>query len=259
MDTLISDNLIFYNEEILPFNFVVYTSKGEIVITPQKNNLKHLLGLGKSNNVAFSKMPADLLYDKINNKKDATSIFEFIDKKRYLDNNLYMDEQHILNKNLFFQDIFKEFIYSPNISLFYKKSGDFFDCDYIHFCYINKAGGYIGIMGDKNSNYHFFNSIIYEFDSPNKYKGTKIVIYKIERIKKDLFCVDNYKVIPSKRFKKNNSTKSPDKKSKKNNVKKMLNKINIYLNENLKVSIGMYGKNTIQVYKDNVLVEDINH
>lgn len=38
--------LIFIKKEILPFNFIVYTSKGEIIITPQKSNLKHLLGIG---------------------------------------------------------------------------------------------------------------------------------------------------------------------------------------------------------------------
>lgn len=256
MGSLVSDNFNFYKKEILPFNFIVYTSKGEIIITPQKSNLKHLLGIGKSINATYANMPAKKFFDKMDAKTNPISLFEFIDEERYINGGLYLDEVHILNKNLYFQDIFEEFFSSPNLFYFIKKKENLFDADYIHFCYVEKAGGYIGIKGDDKTNYHFFNSIIYEPEIPKKYKGTKIIVYKIERIKKESFCVDNYNVVCSNRFEKSKIKKNISKKEiTKIDYKKIEKKINALLKSDLYISVGMYGKNSIQLYKRKKRIE----
>lgn len=196
-------------------------------------------------------MRADKFYHTLNNK--TIDLFEIIDKQRYLDNKLTTDELYILRKNYSFIDIFESLFNEPNIRFYKMKDSHYFDADYVQFTFINKSGGYIGIIGSEENNYHYFNSVILENDNPEKYKGYPVVVKNITKIKKEDFQFNDYKFVESKRL--INLQKEKKKTTKKINLKQKKGDITKRLNNNLKIEIGKYGKNTIQVYYNNNLID----
>lgn len=256
MKELINRNFKYFNKEILPYYIIIYTSLGQIIIDTKKNNLKHLLGVNKSNQTKFRNMPAEFLYDYLEN--NSLSLFELIDEGRYNLNVLFQEEKHILYRNLVFKQIFESLFNNVNLSFYYKKSGDLFDADYVQFCYIDMAGGYLGIIGSDTNNCHYFNSIMYEKDYPDKYKGARLIVYKVEKVAKSDFQYNNYKIVKSKRLihvqRQNKICKI------KHSQKSMLtNKdrhaINLLLKNNLKIEKGEYGKKSIKILKDDTVIE----
>lgn len=152
-----------------------------------------------------------------------------------------------------FIEAFDSLITSPDIHLYYSQpsSGDFYT-DYIH-CYIHHDttqdyGLYIGIYGDTDSNFHFFNSVVAEYKKPEKFKkGIRIAITKVEKILKTDFIPENYHFILSRNnIHKSNYTKT---RKKKIDLKKHKNEINSILKKhNMTITIGRYGKNSVQIY-----------
>lgn len=248
---ILKQNHTYFKEELLPYYILVNTLESSIFIDVEEQNLRHLLGVNKTFNDKYRNMTAKKFFHVLNNKN--IDLFEIIDKQRYMDNHLTTDELHILRKNYSFITLFESLFSEPNIQLYKIKPGDNFDADYVHFTFINKGGGYIGIIGSDKNNYHYFNSVILENDNPKKYRGYPIVVKSIEKIKKEDFRFRDYKFVHSKRF----ITMQKEKKKtvKKMNLKLKKKEINTLLNNDVKIEIGQYGKNTIQIYFNSQLIE----
>lgn len=97
-----------------------------------------------------------------------------------------------------------------------------------------------------------------EYDNPEKHIGPKVIVKKVERIKKDDFKDTDYKIVSSKRFirklKKNNTKKAnPQKKEMLSNKDKNL--INQLLADSLKIDKGEFGKKSIKIIKGDKVLE----
>lgn len=249
---LLHDNLEYFEQELLPYYVLLYAKNGVIVIDIRKENLKHLLGISHTTSTLGS-LPAKKIYERI--KSNQYDLFDLIDYDRFINEQLYYEEELIYKKNYHFKEAFNSLLSSPNLYLYQKQysTGDF-DTDYIHFELIMGYGLYIGICGDENSNFHYFNSIFAEYQNPEKYKnGTRISITKIEKILKDDFNSENYRVMISRHFKSKNLKST---KVKAIDYKRLKTKINkILIEYDMSITIGTYGKNSIQVYKDNECID----
>lgn len=118
----------------------------------------------------------------------------------------------------------------------------------------------LGIIGDLYTDKFYFNSIkhIVEKNEIHKYlKSKPLNVFEIQLIKKADF--DNYQKTFEYRIKesprahkKKNATKYVNKRL----SKKDIVKVNSLLkHEHLRIEYGKYGKNTIQVYSNEVLIE----
>lgn len=254
LENILKTNFDYFQKEIKPFYFLLYTfDNSAIVISVGEDNLAHLLGSKKSTNIGVSNLYADEFYKQIQSGK-IKSIFDLIDRERYLSHESTIEEVFILEKNIHFIELFQSLIDCVDLRIYRKQPGDDFDTDYLHIKKYEFANGYIGIKGSKENDYHFFNSVIYE-----KYftqaKGVPIKIKKVERILKKSFDVKSIKMVPSKRNVHNN--KSVRKKVKKTvNYRKILNEINKNLDKTLEMKLGCYGKNSIQIYKNGNCIEN---
>lgn len=249
--TLLQNNIDYFNKELLPYYVILHTSKGAIVVDIKEENLKYLLGVPHSN-FKLNNIPAKRFYTELNQGK--YTLFDLIDKARLKDFNLLYEEELIYSKNIYFISVFTSLFNNPEIYLYQKiYKSNVFDTDYIHFQYQNGYGLYIGIVGNLTDDYHYFNSILAEANNPRKHlTGSKIKITKIERIKKEEFDATKYTFSPSK----HNATRLIGKTGiKKINLKQLVPKINELLTHHLKVEYGKFGKNTLQIYKNDVLIE----
>lgn len=257
MEDIIRKNYQYFKENILPYYILVYTNQGVIVVDSSELNLKHLLGMHKTSNIKYSRMSSIYLWDYLEND-GYISLFELIDKNRFEDNTLSTDELFLYRRNIGFIPIFESLFHQTNLNFYRKNIGDDFDTDYVQFCYYNHLGGYLGIIGSDRNNYHYFNSIMLEYDNPEKHIGVKVIVKKVERIKKDDFKNTDYKIIPSKRFVKKQKQHKP--KIEKPQIKKELNNndrkiINQLLKNNLKIDKGEFGKKSIKIIKDGKVLE----
>lgn len=253
MNDILKKNFDYFNKEILPYYFIIQTSLGDIIIDVNEKNLKHLLGINKSDNIKYSQMSSYKLYQNLS--CNSLSFFDIINADRYKDNNLYEEEKHILYKNLYFIQLFDNLIRYPSIHRIYTHRDPFaFDADYVHFCIINECGGYIGIVSSENHEYyHYFNSILYEMRNPEKYKGSPLIVYQIKRVEKKSFQLNLYNPIKSRRYK---YIKSDVKnKNKKIDLKKTIKDISKILEPEYRLKLGVNGKNTIQITKNGKIVE----
>ncbi|MFQ9923814.1 MAG: hypothetical protein ACLRVU_09880 [Beduini sp.] len=229
-------------------HIILETTLGHLIIDSKEENLKHLLGIDKSYNIIYTRMSAKNFYDHL--FKSTVSIFELVDKKRYETSSLTKDELYIYGRNAAFVSIFKSLFNETNIMVYKKQIGTLLDTDYLQFCYINSAGGYLGIVGGTTDDYYHFNSVVLERDNPNKYIGQKVVIKSIEKVLKSEFKRENYNIYASKRYKKLSA-----KQIKKANYKQLVKDINLLLIDDLILGLGRYGKNSIQVYRSKTLIE----
>lgn len=251
---IIKKNYAFFIEELLPYYIIINTYQGSIIINVEEGNLKHLLGINKTFNSKYKNMAATKFFDFMNDNN--VDLFEIIDKQRYEDNELITEEMHIYKKNYFFIDVFESLFNESNIRLYLKKPSDSFDADYVQFTYINRSGGYIGIIGSEENNYHYFNSVIIENEVPEKYKGPSVTVKNIIRIKKNDFKFNEYTLVESKRFiKKKAQNITIKKKRKPTDLTALKKRKKELLKANLRISVGEFGNNTIQVYQNDKLVE----
>lgn len=184
-------------------------------------------------------------------------LFELINKYNFENNCLSIDELFLYRRNIAFIPIFESLFNQTHINFYLKKIGNDFDADYIQFCYYNGLGGYLGIIGSDKNNYHYFNSIMLEYDDPEKYIGPKVIVKKVIKTLKSDFQYENYKMVQSKRFiqiqkqkkvKKQNQLKS----ILSNNDRKTINKL---LKNDLKIEKGEYGKKSLKIVKANQVLE----
>lgn len=251
MTDLIKENFLFFENEILPYYILLYTSTGVIVVDTKPENLKHLLGIDKTANLKYKKMSAFAFYNHL--KEYDIELFELIRKKEFYEKTLSQDELFIYRKNYVFTEVFESFLSNTNISIYIRRPGDLFDSDYVHFCWIGKSGGYIGIIGSDKNNYHYFDSVMLETDNPKKYIGPKILVKKIERIPKEKFDINRYKISTSKRFVK--KKKFQNNKTKKIDLKKLQSSVKKLLNDDIEIRFGTNGNNTYEIRKNGKVVE----
>lgn len=251
-NNLLKQNLDFFEKELLPYYIILHTANGSLVIETKETNLKHLLGVGYAE-LPLRNIKSSIFFEEL--KKDNYNLFDLIDYERYESDKLKNEEEMIYNKNFFFIEIFKNLISSPNIYLYRKPNNNYdFKTDYLHFKLNDECGLYIGIIGHDDNHYHSFNSIIAERKKPEKYlTGSRISVTKIERVPKESFDPSNYNFLKSKHY----QIKSPTiTKEKPRNMKQLKDKINqILLKSDIKITVGMYGKNTIQIFKNGKQIE----
>ncbi len=245
---LINKNFIYFKNEILPYYIIVNTREGSIVIDTVKENLYHLLGINKSVNLKYKNMKPLQFYNYI--EENIVTFEELM-----TDNTMtYLDDQYIYYKNKIFIPVFNDFLHNTNVMHHRKQQGDFFDSDYINFCWINYAGCYLGIIGGKQNKYYYFNSIMMEMENPEKYIGPKVFVTSISRVKKAEFNINNYKIISSKRYINIENKKTKSKTNTKPNYKIVYKKINKSLKNGLNLKYGASGKNTLQLYRNNISI-----
>lgn len=227
---ILKQNHLYFKENLLPYYNLIHTLDGVIVINVEDSNLKHLLGINKTYNDKYRNMSAKKFYNTLNDRN--IDLLDIIDKQHYFDNELTMNELYILRKKYSFIPIFESLFSKPNIRL-YKTC--------------------IGIVGSSESNYHYFNSVILENNIPEKYKGYPIVVKRVEKVKKDKFIFNAYNFVKSKRF--INIQKENKIREKKIDVKAKKKEINKFLNDEIRIEVGRFGKNTIQVFVNDELIE----
>lgn len=142
------------------------------------------------------------------------------------------------------------------IRIYKKQVGDDFDADYLQVKSFEHAVGYLGIVGSTNSDYHYFNSLIYEQNRTNKFRGILFNIKYIERIPKNKFCETDYRFVKSKRFKRFEEQTKQRINKKTFDFSKYKNEINKQLFFGLTMKVGCYGKKSVQIYKNNVCIEN---
>lgn len=161
-ESILEENFNYFVQNIEPYYFILYTYQNKaLVIEVKKSNFGHLIGYEKSSNVLYSSKSGTELYKLFRNGK-IKSLFDFIDKERFENNQLTLDEFFIYNKVMNFIDIFDSLINTTNIRLYTKIPGDDFNADYLQVKSFEHAIGYLGIVGSGNNDYHYFNSLLYE-------------------------------------------------------------------------------------------------
>lgn len=256
LDNIIIKNFEYYKHEIEPYVFLFYLIDDTIIsVNTSKENLAHLLGVNKSSFIEISSQRAIEIYENIQKGK-IKSIFDLIDKERYKRNELSLDELFVYRKNINFIKLFNSLIDNINLRIYRKQPGDYFDADYIHLFKDNLGTGYISIIGSENTDMHYFNSILYETNKSEIYKGIQLKIKKIERIEKKLFDINKYSLVRSKRRTIYNNENKHKIKSIKLDYKKIKNRVNQKLLYKLEIKIGQYGKNSVQIYKDGKCIEN---
>lgn len=258
MDGLIYENYLYFKNNILPFYILIYTNQGVIVIDSSEVNLLHLLGIHKTGNLKYKRMKPIELWNYLESGQDI-HIYDLIDENRFENDTLSTDELFLYRRNEGFISIFESLFNQTNLKFYLKRTGNDFDTDYIQFCYYNHLGGYLGIIGSDKNDYHYFNSIMLEYDNPEKYIGPKVVVKKVEKIPKNDFFYKDYQIIKSKRYVKNQQSK--DKILKSNQTKidlslaKNISKINKLLSFGLKIDKGENGRKSIKIIKDGKIIK----
>lgn len=195
-NSLLQQNIEYFNKEILPYYIILHTSNGAIVIETKEENLKHLLGVSHSF-ISSSKISAKRFYNNL--MQGHYTLFDLIDEERYKTLKLTYEEELIFRKNKYFCSTFTTLFDTPNLYLYRKKNNSEFNTDHLHFQLVDNCGLYIGIRGNSNNNYYCFNSILVENTNPKKYlTGTRVRVTKIERIRKIDFSEGLYTIYPSK-------------------------------------------------------------
>ena len=232
---LIKDNYDFFKNEIIGYKYIftLYDNRS-IIVRVDETNLAHLIGLKHCSFMDKASMSGQLFFNTFEEKKNY-DLYDFIDKFKDEKNELNKDEIFFKQKNDNFIPIFNSLIIDKEINLrIYKaiNDKDKFSTDYLY-VKVFKNGisnfGYIGIVGESHTDYHRFNSII--FDSGEK-KADSIELYvkSFERIKDSDFDEKKYKFVKSKHTETKTKKKNPKKKKYSLN-KKDLNFINKKINK----------------------------
>lgn len=183
---LLSSNLKYYEEKILPFRFKVYTKDGSFTIQSSINNFKHLV-CGTKVKQEIQNIKPSKFYNKVKNNK--ITIFNLIDKNNYNNSKLRDDEINILNKNIYFEDAFdgltKYGDYYRNTDVYYSDG----ELQYTYLRLTIKTNMYIYLCICKDSvyDYYVFNSIVVS-DYPIKgliENAKRIKVTKVEALPYD--------------------------------------------------------------------------
>lgn len=244
----ISDNINYFNKKILPYKFLVFTMQNEvIVIDVKEENLAHLLGINKSSNILFNIMNGKSFYDYSKDKKIYLS--DLVNIERLNNNQLTQNETFIYEKNKSFIPLFESLMNKSNFRLYIKNPGDDFDTDYLHLYSTMGRNLYLGIIGTKYNNFHYFNSIIADHDLTQT-RGTPLMIKNVQTVRHEDFLWGNYKIKKSKRFLRPKRIREKKEKIDSIHLTKLLNQNTMFTAKK-----GRYKKNSIQIYRDDIEIE----
>lgn len=256
-ESILYENFLYFKHNIEPYIFLIYNYKNEvIVIDVKKENFGHLVGYNKSTNLKYCNKKGAEIYKDFE-KGNIKCLFDFIDKNRYAEGKLTQDELFIKNKNESFIGIFEAFNDNTgSIKKYSKLVGDDLDVDYLHVKNFKIGIGYLGIIGSKENNYHYFSSIIYEENRQPR----NAVTYNVKRIDKVLktdFACEDYTIIKSRRNYENLPTKKiTNRQNKKAYIRKIVKVLNKEFSQQLTFKYGEFGSLTIQIYKSKKCIEN---
>lgn len=105
MGNIINKNYQYFKDNILPYYILIYTNHGAIVIDSSEINLKHLLGIYKTNNLKYGRMSPLYLWDYLS--YNDVLLFDLIDEARFENNTLSIDELFLYRRNIGLIPIFE--------------------------------------------------------------------------------------------------------------------------------------------------------
>ena len=258
MTDILYQNASYYKKEILPYTFILETSKGIIVIKNTEHDFAHLVGKQYSMNLEIQKLDNKRFFRKVLTHKIKYENLLSFDKNEY-----EREYNWIVNKNNSFISIFDSFIKNANLKIYKTVGKEIYTklkMDYFH-----QDGKIItditilGIIGNSYDNTFLFNTILSnDFDLMSRFNNLKkIVVHKFYKIpNRDLsnkLAEINFDIKSSP----NNINEKVQKKKAKVDIlsNRNLKKINELLALSLNVAKGENGKNSIKIIKSGKVVE----
>lgn len=252
MNNLLYHNAVYFKKKILPYTFLIKTTKGIIVISTTVHDFAHLVGKQYTNNSSISRLNTkDFFFKAL--KKEIT----YEDLLKIETSKNYLHHQWITEKNETFIDLFKSFESCERLSIYKAIGAEIFtqiDMDYFHLK-TALTTSLLGLIGSDKENVFSFNTILSNLESTSRFeKFQKIKVLEIKKIQNKYLDAElkktTDKIVKSQRNKSNSV-----KRNKQLDIKRMKKDIEKNLIDNLSISIGMYGKNSIQVYKNDKCIE----
>lgn len=258
MTDILYQNASYYKKEILPYTFILETSKGIIVIKNTEHDFAHLVGKQYSMNLEIQKLDTKRFFMRVLTHKISYENLLSFDKNEY-----EREYNWIINKNNSFISIFDSFIKNANLKIYKTVGKEIYTklkMDYFH-----QDGETItditilGIIGNSYDNTFLFNTILSnDFDLMNRFNSLKkIAVHKFYKFpNRDLsnkLAEINFEIKSSP----NNINEKVQKKKIKVDIlsNRSLKKINELLDPSLNVSRGENGKNSIKVIKNGKVIE----
>lgn len=258
MTDILYQNASYYKKEILPYTFILETSKGIIVIKNTEHDFAHLVGKQYSMNLEIQKLDTKRFFMRVLTHKISYENLLSFDKNEY-----EREYNWIINKNNSFISIFDSFIKNANLKIYKTVRKEIYTklkMDYFH-----QDGETItditilGIIGNSYDNTFLFNTILSnDFDLMNRFNSLKkIAVHKFYKFpNRDLsnkLAEINFEIKSSP----NNINEKVQKKKTKVDIlsNRSLKKINELLDPSLNVSRGENGKNSIKVIKNGKVIE----
>lgn len=258
MTDILYQNASYYKKEILPYTFILETSKGIIVIKNTEHDFAHLVGKQYSMNLEIQKLDTKRFFMRVLTHKISYENLLSFDKNEY-----EREYNWIINKNNSFISIFDSFIKNANLKIYKTVGKEIYTklkMDYFH-----QDGETIkditilGIIGNSYDNTFLFNTILSnDFDLMNRFNSLKkIAVHKFYKFpNRDLsnkLAEINFEIKSSP----NNINEKVQKKKIKVDIlsNRCLKKINELLDPSLNVSRGENGKNSIKVIKNGKVIE----
>ena len=264
-------NAKYFKENILPYTFIIVTKKGHIVVRSSESDFYHLVGGQHSTNSEVLRKSQKAFYkDVLAHKIKYVNLLNTADI-----NNLNKNQNYIHLKNTIFISVFDSFSNQIKMKQFDKKrnlNAKTFFTDYYHYDKIHNNLNEIaklnilGIIGQTSNSYFCFNSIM-QLISKQKIesylKEQDVDVFDAFSIPNNEF--DEYLKLNKSKILISTHSLFRNEKKKARHSKKILSnkeiaKINKNLHKSLFIKCGMYGKNSIQLFKNNSIIKtDLQH
>ena len=261
-DNLLYENALYFKTNILPYFFAFTGKRGTLLVETMEYNFAHLVGKQYTTNINISHMNTNEFYKKCLKKE--LNIYDLIDIHDFI--NLNQNQKKIFYKNIYFINLFDSLINKINVRMYSLDEENTLkplDIDYHHNEELKEYVNVLGIKGHDLDDMFSFASIIHASSKKeiSRFTYKKVINFHLSQIKRrDIgkYINDIDYIIESPRNATNNHLKKSIKLNsvKKIDYKKLKTNINNILNEGLSIKVGMYGKNTIQVFVNGKLVEN---
>ncbi|WP_296877218.1 hypothetical protein [Thomasclavelia sp.] len=257
MNDILYRNAEFYQNEILPYFFLLESKKYIMLIKTSGHDFSHLVGKQYSKNFFIARMKTKEFFRKILNKEIKYDDLINFDREKYS-----QEYNWIQNKNTIFIELFSSFINEINLKMYKNSNHELYtniDLDYYH----QKGNENISILGIKGSdeeNSFVFNSILSNDDEDlikRFSKNKQIFIIKNHKVRKlDINKAIN-KIGLNLKDSPRNTYNQRKKSSKTNNIltNQDIKCINRLLLGNLSIEKGENGKKSIKITRNKVILE----
>lgn len=258
MCDILYKNATFFQNEILPYSFLLEGKDYIMLIKTSEHDFCHLIGKQYSKNLMISKMKPKEFYEKVLTKdvsyQDLTNFDIDAFSKEY---------KWIENKNSVFIELFTSFINEINLKMYRINNYEIYtniDMDYYH-QKGNENISILGIIGNNTENSFSFNSILSNNDEDLQKRFSKnkpILILKNHRVKNSQVQHEIKKInLKLKESPRNNKNQSKNKSKRNNNMlsNQDIKYINQLLLDDLKIDKGENGKKSIKIIKDGKIIE----